>query len=274
MGHWSGPVAIGGVGGSGTRVVAAALSSAGWYLGGDLNDAVDNLWFTTLFKHVDAVSMPDDDFDGLVDLFVRRMRDGHVDDERDPARLASLAERPSEQHTPAWFAERVRSMTLQDAGADGRPWGWKEPNTHMVIDRLARCLPELRYVHVARNGLDMAVGSNQNQPRLWGDVLGVHYDGTPAASLRFWCAAQRRVLASSTRMADRFLFLRFEDLCADPRAELERLVDFCGIGDSGRIAEELAPMVRTPTTLGRGIGRSDLDPEDLEYVRSLGFAVD
>lgn len=266
-------MAIGGVGGSGTRVVAAAVSSAGWYLGGDLNDAVDNLWFTTLFKHVGALSMPDDDFAALVDLFVRRMRDGRVDDDVRGC-LASLAERPSEQHTASWFNERVRSMTEQDEGAGGRPWGWKEPNTHMVIDRLARCLPELRYVHVARNGLDMAVGSNQNQPRLWGEVLGVPYDGTPAASLRFWCTAQRRALAHSTGMADRFLFLRFEDLCADPRTELERLFDFCGMGDAGPIAEKFAPMVRPPSSMGRGTARSDLDPADVDYVRSLGFAVD
>lgn len=37
------PVAIGGVGGSGTRVVAEIVRSLGYYLGGDLNSANDNL---------------------------------------------------------------------------------------------------------------------------------------------------------------------------------------------------------------------------------------
>jgi hypothetical protein len=43
-------VAIGGVGGSGTRIVAQLIKDAGFYLGSDLNSANDNLWFTLLFK--------------------------------------------------------------------------------------------------------------------------------------------------------------------------------------------------------------------------------
>ena len=40
-----GPVAIGGVGGSGTRVIAEILIQLGFYIGSDLNSANDNLWF-------------------------------------------------------------------------------------------------------------------------------------------------------------------------------------------------------------------------------------
>ncbi len=46
----NGPVVIGGVGGSGTRVVAAILSTLGFHLGNDLNESMDNLWTTLLFK--------------------------------------------------------------------------------------------------------------------------------------------------------------------------------------------------------------------------------
>ena len=40
------PVAIGGVGGSGTRLVAQLLSGAGIHMGDDLNGSSDTLWFT------------------------------------------------------------------------------------------------------------------------------------------------------------------------------------------------------------------------------------
>jgi hypothetical protein len=43
-------VAIGGVGGSGTRLGAALLQVLGYYIGDDLNESLDNLWFTLLFK--------------------------------------------------------------------------------------------------------------------------------------------------------------------------------------------------------------------------------
>ena len=46
----SSPVIIGGVGGSGTRVVAEILDNLGFYIGNDLNPAKDNLWFLLLFK--------------------------------------------------------------------------------------------------------------------------------------------------------------------------------------------------------------------------------
>ena len=45
--------AIGGLGGSGTRVFAAMLRHAGVYIGDDLNGPLDNLWFTVLFKRRD-----------------------------------------------------------------------------------------------------------------------------------------------------------------------------------------------------------------------------
>ena len=49
-GELSGPVIIGGVGGSGTRVVAEIINLLGFYIGDDLNPAKDNLWFLLLFK--------------------------------------------------------------------------------------------------------------------------------------------------------------------------------------------------------------------------------
>ena len=46
----SNPVVIGGVGGSGTRVVAEIIKRLGFYIGDDLDSANDNLWFLLLFK--------------------------------------------------------------------------------------------------------------------------------------------------------------------------------------------------------------------------------
>jgi hypothetical protein len=43
-------VFIGGLGGSGTRVVAGAVARLGYYPGGCLNASNDNLIFTELFK--------------------------------------------------------------------------------------------------------------------------------------------------------------------------------------------------------------------------------
>jgi len=47
------PVIVGGVGGSGTRVIAELLSNFGYYIGNDLNRSMDNLLYTFLFKRVE-----------------------------------------------------------------------------------------------------------------------------------------------------------------------------------------------------------------------------
>jgi hypothetical protein len=72
-------------------------------------------------------------------------------------------------------------------------------------------------------------------------------------------------------MGDRFLFVRYEDLCDDPRGELGRLLRFCGVEDADGAAERLAEGVRPPSDRGRGLGITGLDPDDVAYVRSLGF---
>ena len=49
-GPLSGPLVIGALGGSGTRVVAQVFMDAGYHMGHDLNSANDNLTFTLLCK--------------------------------------------------------------------------------------------------------------------------------------------------------------------------------------------------------------------------------
>jgi hypothetical protein len=42
--------AVGGIGGSGTRLIAGLLREVGFDIGPDLNESLDNLTFTLLFK--------------------------------------------------------------------------------------------------------------------------------------------------------------------------------------------------------------------------------
>lgn len=270
------PVAIGGVGGSGTRVVAAALRRAGWYLGDDLNAALDNLWFTLLFKHPAVLLLSDVEVEQLLSIFVARMQGEPQCSDRTARVVRALAARRCEQHDPVWLSERASTLLAAGPGAAGRPWGWKEPNTHVVLGHLAASVPGLRYVHVLRSGLDMALSDNQNQPRMWGPSFGVPYDGSAGSSLRFWCEAQRRVLRAAAAMPGRVLWLRFEDLCASPEHELTRLFEFCGVPDPEQSAASAADEVRPPATLGRGRRHlAEIHPraEDLELVAELGFPV-
>ena len=48
-------VAAGGVGGSGTRLVAELLRGLGLQMGSDLNVSLDTRWFTLLFKRLEIL---------------------------------------------------------------------------------------------------------------------------------------------------------------------------------------------------------------------------
>jgi hypothetical protein len=198
------PIAIGGVGGSGTRVIAEILHAQGIYLGDDLNAASDNLWFTLLFKRAEL--FPDDNNLGEMnqgcDLFVKVMmqaQDFGQDVEpfltlQDRGFLNRLAAEDRLQHPKEWLKRRVDSIHLKFSGQQGDStgddrWGWKEPNSHFFVPYLKSRIPELRYIHVVRHGLDMAFSKNQNQLAFWGErLLGRPVDvNDPSDSLSYWC---------------------------------------------------------------------------------------
>ena len=73
--------------------------------------------------------------------------------------------------------------------------GWKEPNTHIILEKLLIRYPMMKYIHVIRNGLDMAFSTNHNQVLLWGgkllkdsDFNNIHY-----ASLKYWCIFHKKI---------------------------------------------------------------------------------
>ena len=274
------PVAVGGVGGSGTRLVAELLQAQGFNMGSDLNSERDNLWFTLLFKRPAMLLAPDQEFEWLLQIFVSRMTGKQFDEvERSTVRdyLARDTFRGAE-HISSWRQTRIETFLANDPGRQSGlvRWGWKEPNTHLFASRLLMALPGLRYVHVMRHGLDMAYSSNQNQLRLWGSVLlGRECDIGPRDSLKYWCEVHRRLLPLQERFADRFLLLNYDRLIASPDQEMSRIFHFLGVPIMPDLWPELMPLIKPSESAGRytkqGLGL--FDPEDLDFVRSMGFVV-
>ena len=266
------PVAVGGVGGSGTRVVANLLRHAGYFVGDDLNRPLDNLWFALFFTR--ASILDDPRFGEIVDLFSARMSDpAFRADERSVALLDYLIERQAAHRPADWLQERRRSF-LRPSQSTQDAWGWKAPNTHMVIDRLLERLPTLRYVHVMRNGLDMAFSSNQRQVGLWsGYMLGREAVPGPRDSLAFWCAVHRRIEALSERFPGRIMLVNFDSLCQNPAVAGRNIMTFCRRDMAESEFNGFVESVLVPRSTGRFRDQSfaDFDPDDVAYVGSLGF---
>lgn len=274
------PVAIGGVGGSGTRLVAEIVRRLGHYMGDDLNVANDNLWFTLLFKRTELWNgvRAADEFDKAIRVFRAVMAEGGALNDSQVRWVQSLTAARS-QHDSGWLQQRVAS--LLHASHRGRPragrWGWKEPNTHIVLDRLHLAIPGMKYIHVMRHGLDMAYSTNQNQLKLWGRFfLGTDgYEVNAYWSVKYWCLVHRRVLSLGEHMQGRFFLLNYDAFCAAPREGLRKLLAFLGLTIDQSVQSDLLAMVRVPESTGRfkRQGLEVFDADDIAYVRSLGFDV-
>ena len=268
-------IAIGGLGGSGTRVVADLLAQGGLFLGSELNTSLDNLWFTLLFKRTSILDASDYEIALCLNLFLRRMHGNIEFTEKELRFLQGLALSDRGEHDPEWLRERVASFLSADG--DHRTvdrLGWKEPSTHIVADRLLAALPSLRFVHVIRNGLDMSFSRNQQQLAFWGPrLLGQQIVQTPWQSLQYWCAAHRRLFARLKPFEDRVLLLNYDRLCAEPQAQIEALLQFAGISSDPALKADLLTRIKPPSSMGRFRDHrlSQFAPEDVAYVKSLGF---
>lgn len=267
---------IGGVGGSGTRLIAQCLKEVGYLLGPDLNPANDNLWFTLLFKRIGILSSSDEEFDDLMEIMLNGMTGAGEFTSYQIDLIDALASKDREQYSAAWLKERTRSL-LSDKPImkSGARWGWKEPNSHIVLDRLIGRLKNMKYIHVTRNGLDMAHSKNQNQLRLWGPhFIREPFEISPYYSLRYWCLSHQRVLDIGESMHRNFLLLNYDDFCLNPRNGTNQLCEFLEL-ETDNLLHQLEKLIHPPDSIGRfkQHGTRIFDEKDVAYVQSLGFDV-
>jgi len=283
-----GPIAVGGVGGSGTRVVASLIQGLGLYIGSDLNKSMDNLWFTLLFKRPRWYIGADDEARGhqirrALSVFEKAMTRG-LRSRAEPWEVDFVEQASGEilsyPQALGMGAGRRQVRTIlrsrMPQGCIG--WGWKEPNTHIFLEHICPYFPELKYIHVIRNGLDMAFSSNQKQLELWGSLYGCEMprlaQGMPRAALHYWACANRVAVSNARRMLGRRCHvILFDELCADPRRHISDLAGFLGRPLGLGEIDKLVAMVQTPPTIGRYRKHdlSDLDSADIAVVRELGF---
>ena len=217
-----GPSVIGATGGSGTRAFARIARLAGLYTGTDLNASEDALPFG-------AYS------DRWINEYVRRR---------------GIEEQPFPHKEMDADLRQVLHEHL--AGYPGAgPWGWKEPRSIFLLPFFHSRLPGLRFLHVVRDGRDMALSTNQNQLHKHGRALlgRVIAENEPRDSIALWS----RVNLDAAEYGERklkggYLRLRFEDLCAQPEETIARMLGFLALrGDPGGLARE----VDAPVSLGR-----------------------
>ncbi len=93
---------------------------------------------------------------------------------------------------------------------------------------LGRLLPKARFIHVVRDGRDVA---NSLLARDWRDPQGRPFPhvSDPQAALKYWTDLTGIGLAAERSLTGRIVRLRYEDLATRPRATITGLMRFLGL---------------------------------------------
>jgi len=220
------PLVIGATGGSGTRVVARIVRRAGHFIGTNLNASEDSMEFPELY-------------DRWINRYVLRA-------------IAPLCLEEEGLLLRDFTAciERHRSTMPAKSG----PWGWKEPRSIYFLPFLDEHWPELKFIHVVRDGRDMAFSANQNQPRKHGPAVlqqELQDAPQPVRSALLWARINCEAASyGEARMPDRYVRVRYESLCSDPRSTITGILRFLGVEDT-RPDDEMLREVAPPASIGR-----------------------
>ena len=148
--------------------------------------------------------------------------------------------------------DALRSFYAIYQERQGKPrWGDKTPIYVKNMRKIERTLPETRFIHVIRDGRDVALSR-------WKRTLG-DKDPAPASQVaEGWQRRIRRAQKQGSKL-DHYLELRYEDLVTDTEPNLRRICEFLELDWDPVVlryyehaAERMAEMARDlPATDGK-----------------------
>ncbi len=210
------PVIIGGTGGSGTRCLAEIMVKADAYLGWDLNQSYDSLSLTPFLR--------------------RHMLEAN-----------NHFENLSTDQVDRWEADFVSAISKHLLKYTGQPvWGWKNPTSIFLVPFFNHVFPRMKFIHIVRDGRDMALSQNSNQ------YISINAGGGSIdyeEKAQFWSVTNVRARDyARNNFDDNYLLVRFEDLCNDPRRQIKDILEFVG---SSAAIDSCVQAVRSPASIGR-----------------------
>ena len=226
------PLVIGGMGGSGTRVYRLISILAGYNMNSCPN------FLRPLFGAEKSSEMHDNY------LLLKYFYDKWVDSYRH-GDLSSYQKKLMQWQLRAslWFCELEKS----------EKWGWKNPRTIYLIDFFANMYPNMRFIHVIRDGRDHAFHPSFSYNPHKSFLLAPEEINLPDHQRKALSWSRTHELAekmAEKHLPGRYLQAKLEDLCKDPLNESKRILNFLGVSNP-ELEKAAASIVKTPSSLGR-----------------------
>jgi Sulfotransferase family len=196
------------------------------------------------------------------------------------------------QHDPLTPGDAARSFYAAYAAREGKPrWGDKSPPYAWKAPRIQRGLPEARFIHLIRDGRDVALSLSEVS---WGP------GGLPEAA-RKWVRDMGRARRRAERLRPgTYMEARYEDLVLDPEPILRRVAEFVDLpwndamlayhetaeARMREVIRELRPLgggtitaeervrqhelvSKPPSTSRTGRWKTEMSPDDQEAFRAV-----
>jgi len=220
---------------SGSRVLARVLAHGGVFLGSHRNESYDSLDLLELVRYVVPRYYPD---------YARLWHEDGAHDALLPDLVRSVFRQHLDTHDPA----------------AARSWGWKLSETAYIIPLIDFLFPTAKYIHLIRDGRDVAFCDHvaPSEP-FWKKI---YFDTDRIASWRgyqltgpayrkcsyvyntiHWVNSVRVGRSYGAMLRERYLEVRYEDLCRDFARTVERVLGFIGVASAAATIEALRPEI-------------------------------
>ncbi|MDM8547295.1 sulfotransferase [Candidatus Venteria ishoeyi] len=220
------PIIIGALGGSGTRMLVQFLQSAGVWMGTWINPRTEDAMATRHFfqKY-------------FVDTFCLLEQQQKI-----PA------------HLLACFQQTIRAHRWHIPQPE-QAWGFKNPRSMWLIPFIQQLYPDMKFIHVVRDGRDMALSNNQNLLAKHAGLLlgeaGMKQDMLHQ-QLLLWDKGNRIARTTGEKLnKGHYLILKYEDLCFQPRETLTTLLQFIGHPVDTTLIEQGCQKLKPSPGIGR-----------------------
>lgn len=238
--QYQAPIIIGGTGGSGTRVISKILQDVGVFLGSKYNNSEDSIemigkWWNRLLPYWN---------------------------QEIPEKIETIITNELSKQLTSFVGDKDRQQL----------WGWKLPPTVFFTPFLHRLWPEIRCIHLVRDGRDIALSRNQNQLRYLGPVA-LETDelllNSEHRSIRLWEKLNLNLANyAENNIPEQYLRVRYEDLCTQPEIEIKRLLQFLNIEHN---SYDLAKRIQNNPGMGRWQKQSATWLDEIEEVAKPGL---
>lgn len=225
------PIIVGATGGSGTRVLQKLIAAQNVYMGYPLNKENDALLTAEfLERHINPI--------------LSYTHNLNYDLAAIPGILRT--------QTLAALQETLKKLLVHKPTEQSR-WGFKNPRSIFMLPFFAALYPDFIFVHMIRDGRDIALSSNKNQPlkhfhaAIPESLLAAD---SPEAAIRLWAKVNQEAAAwCAQHLKQRYIRIHHEALCANPEQEIKKLYNALGL--PAKNLDEMCSFMESPRTSGR-----------------------